>query len=169
MVLMLFSSNLRIRSHFCAMQSFSSSLNIPLFTFCSCHLPDAECPIRTMLSSQKTGSKVGGRSIWQPQFYTFCENRHRWWTNASFKSSEWSRARYILTSFTKMLPSDILRVWKARTTYSEMKNIVTLMLELQQSAFMCKSCILCPLRTCTKFTSTWTELQQLLKLEGVLT
>lgn len=45
------------------------------FTLCSCHLPDAECPIRLMLLSQKTGSKVGGRSIWQTQFYTFCEKR----------------------------------------------------------------------------------------------
>lgn len=156
MVLML-SSNLRIHRYFCAMQSFHSSLNFPLFTLCSCYLPDTECPIRVVIITK--GRHWDGRSIWQPQFYTFCEKKHHWWTNAYFKSSKWSTARYALTSFTKMLPFCILWiVWKVRTTDSEMKNIVIVKLKLQQSAFMCKSCILYPLQTCTKFASTWTEL-----------
>lgn len=48
MVLILFSSNLRIHKYFCAMQSFSCSLNILVFTLCSCYLPDAECPMRVV-------------------------------------------------------------------------------------------------------------------------
>lgn len=68
MVLML-SSNLRIHRYFCTMQSFSSLLHFPLFTLCSCYLPDAECPIRVVIITK--GRHWGGRSIWQPQFYTF--------------------------------------------------------------------------------------------------
>lgn len=68
---LLFSSSaLRILSHFCAIQSFSSSPNILIFTPCSYHLPCAGCLIRVMLSSQRMGSKVGGRSIQQLHFYT---------------------------------------------------------------------------------------------------
>lgn len=153
MVLMI-SSNLKIHRYFCAMQSFGSSLNIPLsallLLFARCWMPNKSCYHHKRQVVRCEGEAFGSHS-----FIPFVRRHADEQMPISKVLNGAQRGRYtdiIHVNAPILYPSCLkglnYQFWKEK--HSDSGAGTTTACSLQQE---CKNCILYPLQSCTTFTS----------------